>query len=200
MICEQSCKEQFIYEVLDPAHYLTPDVDVDLTDASLEQVGEDRVRVSGIKGNPRPDTLKLCVGYHAGYRVVSMLSFAWPDAYEKARYCAELIMKKMERKGLKAEDVHISFIGLNSLHLGVADMSPETIERLNECVMRIAIFAKDKDECAKIIPEISPMQLNGPPGASFFGGRAHIQEVIGLWPTVVPRDAVNLESHILEVK
>ena len=149
VICEQSCKEQFIYEVLDPAHYLTPDVDVDLTDASLEQVGEDRVRVSGIKGNPRPDTLKLCVGYHAGYRVVSMLSFAWPDAYEKARYCAELIMKKMERKGLKAEDVHISFIGLNSLHLGVADMSPETIERLNECVMRIAIFAKIRTSAPK---------------------------------------------------
>ena len=200
VICEQSCKEQFMYEVLDPSHYLTPDVDVDLTDASLTQVGENRVRVSGIKGNSRPDTLKLCVGYHAGYRVVSMLSFAWPDAYEKTRYCAELIIKKMKRKGLKAEDVHISFIGLNSLHLDVADMSPETIERLNECVMRIAIFAKDKAECAKIIPEISPMQLNGPPGASFFGGRAQNQEVIGHWPTVVPSDAVHLESHILEVK
>lgn len=200
IICEQSCKEQFLYEVHDPAHYITPDVDVDISNATITQAGEDRVKVGNIKGNPRPDTLKLCVGYHAGYRVVSMLSFAWPDAYEKAKYTAELIMKKMARKGMKAEDVHISFVGLNSLHLDVADMSRETIDRLNECVMRIAVFAKDKNECAKIIPEISPMQLNGPPGASFFGGRAHIQEVIALWPTVVPRDAVKLESHILEVK
>lgn len=48
--------------------------------------------------------------------------------------------------------------------------------------------------------EISPLQLNGPPGASFFGGRARVQEVMALWPTTVPRDAVQVESHILEVK
>ena len=129
-----------------------------------------------------------------------MLSFAWPDAYEKARYCGELIMKKMRRLGMKADDVHISYIGLNSLHLGVADMSEEALANLNECVLRIAIFSKDKKECAKIIPEVSPMQLNGPPGASFFGGRPHVQEVMALWPTCVPRDALQIESHILEVK
>ncbi len=199
VICEQSCKEQFLYEVLDPANYLTPDVNVDVSHATITGVGENRVRIDGIKGKPRPDTLKLCVGYHAGYKTVSMLSFAWPDAYEKAQYCADIIMKKMREKGLKAEDVHISYIGLNSLHLGVADTSPEALKHLNEVVMRIAIFSKDKAEAAKIIPEISPLQLNGPPGASFFGGRAHVQEVIGLWPTMVPRDAVKLSAHILEV-
>ena len=129
-----------------------------------------------------------------------MLSFAWPDAYEKAKYCGELIMKKMARLGMKADDVHISYIGLNALHLGVADMSEEMLRNLNECVLRIAVFSEDKAECAKIIPEISPMQLNGPPGASFFGGRAHVQEVMALWPTYVPRDALNIESHIVEVK
>ena len=67
-------------------------------------------------------------------------------------------------------------------------------------MLRIAVFSEDKKECAKIIPEISPLQLNGPPGASFFGGRARVQEVMALWPTTVPRDAVQVESHILEVK
>ena len=200
VICEQSCKEQFLYEILDPANYLTPDVNVDISHATLTQVGPDRVRVGGIKGKPKPDTLKLCVGYHKGWKTVSMLSFAWPDAYEKAKYCGELIMKKMKRLGMKADDVHISYIGLNSLHLNVADMSEEAVKNLNECVLRIAVFSEDKAECAKIIPEISPMQLNGPPGASFFGGRAHVQEVMALWPTCVPREAVQVESHILEVK
>ena len=109
-------------------------------------------------------------------------------------------MKKMMRKGMRAEDVHISFIGLNSLHLGVADMSEQALKNLNECVMRIAVFSEDKAEVSKIIPEISPLQLNGPPGASFFGGRARPQEVIALWPTTVPRDALKIEPHILEVK
>lgn len=200
IICEQSCKEQFLYEVLDPANYMTPDVNVDVSNATIRQVGDNRVRIEGIKGKPKPDTLKLCVGYHKGWKTVSMLSFAWPDAYEKAKYCAEVIMKKMSRLGMKADDVHISYIGLNSLHLNVADTSEEALKNLNECVLRIAVFSEDKNECAKIIPEISPLQLNGPPGASFFGGRAHVQEVMALWPTMVPRDAVDIQSHILEVK
>lgn len=199
IICEQSVKEQFLYEVHDPANYITPDVNVDISKATLTQVGNNRVRVANIHGKERPENLKLCVGYHKGWKTVSMLSFAWPDAYEKAQYCAEIIMKKMKKLGMKADDVHISYIGVNSLHLNVADTSEKNMKDLNECVMRIAVFSRDKAECAKIIPEISPMQLNGPPGASFFGGRAHVQEVMALWPTYVPRDAVKTEAHILEV-
>lgn len=199
IICEQSVKEQFLYEVHDPANYITPDVNVDISKATLTQVGDNRVRVANIHGKERPENLKLCVGYHKGWKTVSMLSFAWPDAYEKAQYCAEIIMKKMKKLGMKADDVHISYIGVNSLHLNVADTSEKNMKDLNECVMRIAVFSRDKAECAKIIPEISPMQLNGPPGASFFGGRAHVQEVMALWPTYVPRDAVKTEAHILEV-
>lgn len=199
IICEQSCKEQFLYEVLDPANYITPDVNVDISKATITQMGADRVRIENIHGKKRPDTLKLCVGYHKGFKTVSMLSFAWPDAYEKAKYCAEIIMKKMKKRGMKESDIHISYIGLNSLHLNVADMSEEALKHLNECVMRIAVFSEDKNECAKIIPEISPMQLNGPPGASFFGGRARVQEVIALWPTTIPREAVTIKTQISEV-
>ena len=199
LISEQSVKEQFLYEVLDPANYLTPDVNVDISKATVTQIGDNRVSIGGIQGKEKPDTIKLCVGYHKGWKTVSMLSFAWPDAYEKAKYCSEIIMKKMKERGMKADDVHISFIGLDSLHLGVADKSPETLARLNECVMRIAVFSEDKNECAKIIPEISPLQLNGPQGASFFGGRAHVQEVMALYPTVVPREVLDVQSHIIRV-
>lgn len=200
LISEQSVKEQFLYEVLDPANYITPDVNVDVSRAVIKAAGDNRVRVSGIKGKVRPDKLKLCVGYHKGWKTVNMLSFAWPNAYEKAKYCAEIIMEKMRQKGMKADDVHISYIGLNALHLNVADMSEEAIRNLNECVLRIAVFSENKKECSKIIPEISPLQLNGPQGASFFAGRAKAQEVMALWPTYVPRDAVKPEAHILEVK
>ena len=200
IICEQSCKEQFLYEVHDPANYITPDVVVDISQATLTQCGENRVRVGNVRGKKRPDTLKLSMGYHAGYKVAGMLSFAWPDAYEKAQYAADILMKKMKRKGLKYEDIRIDYIGVNALHLGVADMDPEKLKDVNEVVLRIAIRTLTKDEAYKLVPEIAPLQLNGPPGASFFGGRPRVQEVIGLWPTLIPRDAVKLESHILEVK
>ena len=199
VICEQSCKEQFLYEVHDPANYLTPDVNVDISQATLTQIGENRVRVGNIRGRRRPDMLKLSLGYHAGYKVAGMLSFAWPDAYEKAQYAADIIMKKMKRKNLAAEEVRIDYIGVNALHLGVAETDPEKLKDLNEVVLRIAIRTLTKEEAYKLVPEIAPLQLNGPPGASFFGGRAKVQEVLGLWPCLIPRDAVKLESHILEV-
>ena len=189
-----------IAEISDEEFFITkaPDVNVDISRAKIESAGQDRVHISDIHGKQRPDQLKLCVGYHAGWKVVTYLSFAWPDAYEKAQYAAEILMKKMRRKNMKAEDIHISYVGLNSLHLGVADMNQA--KDINEVVLRIAVRSDEKSEVEKLIPEISPLQLNGPPGASFFGGRAKAQEVIGLWPTFVPRDAVKLTSHILEVK
>jgi len=199
LITEQSCKEQFLYEIHDPASYVTPDVIADISQATLTQVGKDRVSVAGIKGRRRPDTLKLSIGYHAGYKVAAMLSFAWPDAYEKAQKAADILMKKMQRKNLKAEDIRIDYIGLNALHLNIANMNPSHVKDLNEVVLRIAIRTKDRLEAEKIIPEVAPLQLNGPPGASFFGGRAKVQEVIGLWPTLIPRDAVKLVPNILRV-
>lgn len=200
LITEQSCKEQFLYEVHDPANYITPDVTVDISHATIQNSGEDRVKIGGVRGKARPDKLKLCLGYHAGYKVVTYLSFAWPDAYEKAKYAAEILMKKMKRKGMKYEDIRIDYLGLNALHLDVAEVDDDLIKRMNEVVLRIAIRTHDKKDAQMIIPEISPLQLNGPPGASFFGGRAHVTDVIGLWPTLIPRDAVELQSHILEVK
>ena len=135
-----------------------------------------------------------------GYKVETYLCYAWPDAYEKAEYAAEIIMKKMKRKNLRAEEIRIDYLGLNALHLDIANMDPELIKNMNEVVLRIAVRTLEKSEAYKIVPEISPLQLNGPPGASFFGGRARVQEVIGLWPTFVPREVANLTANILEVK
>lgn len=199
LVTEQSVKEQFLYEIHDPANYITPDVTVDISRATLTQDGADRVRVDNIKGKPRPEKLKLNIGYFAGYKVSTLISYAWPDAYEKAQYAAEIIMKKMKRKGLKAEEIRIDYIGLNSLHLNVANMDPDYVRDLNEVVLRISLRTKEKSEAEKIVPEIAPLQLNGPPGSSFFGGRAKVQEVIGLWPTLVPRDAVKLTPQIITV-
>ena len=78
-------------------------------------------------------------------------------------------------------------------------MDDAFIGRLIELLLCIAVLTNEKKDAHLLIPEISPLQLNGSPWASFFGGRAHVTDVIGLWPTLIPRDAVKLESHIVEV-
>ncbi len=199
MVTEQSVKEQLLYEIHDPANYFTPDVTADISEVSVERVGENRIRVSGIKGKSAPEDLKLCVGYSAGYKVESYFCFAWPDAYDKAKLAAEIVQKKMEKRNLKAEELRVDYVGLNSLHLSCADMSEERLADLNEVVMRIALRTTDREEAKKIIPEIAPLQLNGPPGGALFGGRSKISDVIALWPTVVPREHVHLVSKVEEV-
>lgn len=199
LITEQSLKEQFLYEIHDPAKYITPDVIADFSKAEIKEVEKDFVEVKNIKGNARPELLKLSIGYNAGYKVETYLNFAWPNAYEKAKLASEIIMKKMERKNLKTDDIRIDFVGLNALHLNVANMDPELVKNMNEILLRIAIRTKTKEEAYKLIPEISPLQLNGPPGASFFGGRAKVQNVIGLWPTLIPREMVKLKTNVIEV-
>ena len=69
-----------------PSKLYHPDVTVDISRVTVSQDGENRVRVDNIEGKPRPEKLKLSIGYFAGYRVSTLLSFAWPDAYEKAQY------------------------------------------------------------------------------------------------------------------
>ena len=100
---------------------------------------------------------------------------------------------------MKTDDIRIDFVGLNALHLNVANMDPELVKNMNEVLLRIAIRTETKEEAYKLIPEISPLQLNGPPGASFFGGRAKVQNVIGLWPTLIPREMVKLKTNVIEV-
>jgi hypothetical protein len=199
LISEQSCKEQFLYEVHDPANYITPDVTVDISKATIRNAGDNRVEIANIHGKPAPEKLKLCIGYQAGYRVTTYLSFAWPDAYEKAKYAGEILMKKMKRKNMKYRDFRIDYLGLNALHLGCAEIDDDLLRKQNEVVLRMCFWCDDKKEAQKIIPEISPLQLNGPPGASFFGGRAHVQDVVALWPTLIDRSALDLQTHFLEV-
>jgi len=197
LISEQTCKEQLLYEIHDPANYITPDVSVDVSKARLTQTGKDQVRLDDVFGKARPEQLKLCVGYQAGYKIEGYLPFAWPDAYEKAQCAAEILKKRLAKKGLQAEEIRVDYLGVNALHGPIA--APLTSEP-NEVVMRMTIRTKDKKEAQKLAPEIAPLQLNGPPGACFFGGRPKVSEIIALWPTLIPRDAVKLTPHILEVK
>jgi hypothetical protein len=197
LITEQVIKEQLLYEIHDPENYITPDVVVDISKAELKTVGKDRVAIKNINGRQRPEMLKLNIGYLAGYRTEGYLPYSWPDAYEKANFAAEILKKKLRRKGLAAEEILFDFVGFNSLH---GPLSTPINGEENEVMLRIALRTKDREEALKLVPEIAPLQLNGPPGSCFFGGRPKISEIIGLWPTLIPRELVTLSPHIEEVK
>ena len=197
LVCVQSVKEQLLYEIHDPSAYLTPDVVTDFSNTSVIAAGHNRVEVKGVAGKPAPEMLKLCLGYSAGWRITGYMPYAWPNAIEKAKRAEEIIRARLAKKGLKARELRFDLLGVNALHLNTA--YPLT-EEPNEVVLRIAIRTDDRAEALKLAPEIAPLNLNGPPANCFFGGRPQPQEIIALWPTLIPRDAVSLRMDIKEVR
>ena len=184
----QTVKEQMLYEVHDPANYLTPDVVVDFTTARLEQVGPDRVKVWGIGGKPRTPTLKVSIGCTEGFIGEDMFFYAGPGALRRAQLAKKVLEERFRIVGLKAEDVRIDFLGLNAIH-GAA--TPADAPEPYEIAVRVAARTKTKEEAIKVGREVDGMAVSG---IAHTGKRVPHQdrtrEVIGVWSSLVPREQV----------
>ena len=189
----KSVKEQFLYEIHDPTTYVTPDVVCDLTTTRLEQVGENRVRVSGTRGRPAPPTLKALLGFADGWMGEGYISFSWPKAYSKAKRAAEIIRARLEMQGVRPEEIHEEYIGINSLW-GALAPEPVNEDQINEVRLRIVIRTRNKKDCEVLAREFPPLLLSGPPTASAVAGTPQPRELMGLWSTLIPRELV--EPHV----
>ncbi len=190
-------KEHLVYEIADPRSYLMPDAIADFTSLSLTQVGEDRVRVSGITGRPAPDMLKLVVGYQDGWIGESVAFFPWPNAYDRAAKARQTMLERFERMGLEASQVHFDFIGLNTLHGPAAPKpDPAVANELPEVGLRCAVRTRTQDEADKVRRAGAHLWIMGPGGTSF-GTPIKPRPVISLWPTLVPRSFVEQKTEIL---
>nr|HET6904053.1 acyclic terpene utilization AtuA family protein [Ktedonobacteraceae bacterium] len=181
-------REQLLYEVHDPGHYMTPDVDVDMTTLRMEEVGPDEVRVIGATGRPTPEMLKIVAGYEDGVMGQAMLGYAWPDAMSKARAAAAIIQQQMNEIGLQAEETIIEYIGYNSIHGPLVD--PTHVDDLNEVYLRVAVRCADKREAAKLGRLFPPLALSGPPFIGGAGGMMEPRGLLGIWPTLAPRGII----------
>ncbi len=197
----RSVKEQLLYEIHDPTHYITPDVICDLTTTKLEQVGKDQVRVTGTTGKPAPPTLKALLGYADGWMGEGYISFSWPQAYSKAKRAAEIVRKRIEMQGVKPAEILVEYIGINSLWGALA---PEPIDedQINEVRLRMAIRTMNKKDCEILAREFPPLLLSGPPTASAVAGVPAPRELLGLWSTLLPRELIEpwIKVSVEEVK
>jgi hypothetical protein len=191
-------KEHLVYEISDPRRYIMPDGIADFTSLRLEQVGPDRVRVSGVRGAPPPDQLKLVIGYEDGWIGESLAFFPWPHAYERAVKAKQTMLERFERLGLKASKIQFDFIGINTLHgPGALLPSPEVLKELNEVGLRCAVRTASFEEAEKVRRAGAHLWIMGPGGTSF-GTPIKPRPVVSLWPTLVPREFVAQTVEILE--
>ncbi|CAG8553509.1 3793_t:CDS:2, partial [Paraglomus occultum] len=90
----KSVTEQMLYEVLDPAMYILPDVILDLTRVKVEQVDETRVRVSGARGKIPTELLKVSGIYVDGYKMTGEIVVCGIDAWKKSVVIANAILSR----------------------------------------------------------------------------------------------------------
>jgi len=192
-----SVKEQLVYEMGDPHSYITPDCVADFTTVRLDYEGRDRVRVYGIEGRPATDTLKVSISYSAGYKAVGTLVYSWPDAYDKARAADRILRTRLDRLGLKFDQILTEFVGANATHGPLAgEPSPE----LPEVQLRVGVRGEDRNAVERFTKEIAPLVLTGPPGVTgFAGGRPKVEEIVAYWPALIPKAEINPVVDVIDV-
>jgi hypothetical protein len=193
--------EQLVYEMGDPREYITPDGIADFTTIQLAQVATDRVRVSGVKGKPATDKLKVSIAYFYGYKAVGTLVYAWPDALKKAQAADRVLRQRLVDLGLKFEAIHTEFVGASATHgaLALADIDGGASE-IPEVQLRIGVRAPDKKPVDRFTREIAPLILNGPPSVTgFAGGRPKPEEIVAYWPALIDRTVVQPTIEIVDV-
>jgi hypothetical protein len=194
-VSSHTVKEQLLYELGDPAHYITPDCIADFTSIRLADAGPDRVRITGIRGGPRPPSLKLSIAYAAGWKAIGTLVYSWPQALEKARAADAVVRARLAQLGLSFDEIYTEFFGVNACHGPAAPPNPDP----PEVQLRIGVRGPDRKAVDRFTRELIPLVLNGPPGATGFGeGRPAVREIVAYWSSLVPREEISTRVSLVE--
>ena len=195
----RTVKEQLLYELHDPAHYITPDVVLDITRCSLEQVGQDRVAVRGLHGKPRPDTLKVTASFEGSWLGEGEVSVAGPNALARARATADVLLERMQRRGLDVR-ARVDLIGVASVH----DSDDGALWRRYEgpepsdIRIRLAVEARTRDDADQASREVLAMLCCGTAGTG--GARWRVTPRILTQSHLVLRERVPTRVTVREAK
>jgi hypothetical protein len=190
-VTARTVKEQLLYEVADPTAYITPDVVIDMRGVRIAEVGKDRVAVFGATGSPRTESLKVSVGYHAGWIGEGEISYAGPHARARAMLAAEVIR---DRLGPDVAGLRVDLIGIDSSHRTDFGHAQEPYE----VRLRVAGRTDTRELAERIGWEVEALLTNGPAGGGGF--RRFVSDRIGIVSTLIPRAEVLTAVASVEAK
>ncbi|KAA9164059.1 DUF1446 domain-containing protein [Amycolatopsis acidicola] len=183
LVSRETVIEQLVYEIGDPKAYLTPDVAVDFTTLTVEDLGGDHVEVTGATGRPRPETLKISAAYRDGFAANTMYLYSAPHAKQRAEKAKEILDHRIGRLGLALDEIRSDLIGLGAVH---ERRTPRIVSDPCEVVLRYAVRSQSRAAVERAFVEASTV-FHGPPGkTNLISGRPRVSEVLSYWPTLVP--------------
>ena len=185
MVSLATVKEQLLYEVHDPRHYLTPDVTADFSTARLAESERDRVRVSDAGGTERPRQLKVTVGFDGGVLGEAGVSYAGINAAARGRLARDILVERFDRVDGVKGNYRIDLIGLSSLHATAGVEQPETARDVR---VRVALRSMDRDLVEMMLWEVEALLCCGPAGGG--GYRGQITPGVITYSAMIDRDDV----------
>jgi len=195
LVTTATVSEQLVYEMGDPSQYITPDCVADFSSIQLRQAGTDRVQVYGVKGKPDTPFYKVSISYLKGYKASGQLTISGPNAYEKAKKCAEILWQRLGNAGVRFETTSTEFLGVGVCHEGMVDVANPP-----EVVLRVGVKDQDPKVVDRFGKEIAPLVTSGPPGVTgFAGGRPKAQEIVAYWPALISKAHIRPQVKVVEV-
>jgi hypothetical protein len=190
VINRMTATEQLLYEVTDPGAYLTPDITADFSQVAITETAPDTITVSGARGRKRPDTLKVSVGYHAGYIGEGEISYAGENCVARAQLGAEIMTERLRGQ---FQELRVDVVGMSALH--TRPMSGDAY-RPYEVRLRVAGRSADRAQAALVGEEVEALFTNGPAGGG--GARKETREQIGIVSCLIARDKVKPKVTVFE--
>jgi hypothetical protein len=185
-------KEQLLYEIHDPVDYFQPDVIADFSQVRVEEIGLDRVRVTGGRGAPKTGLLKTSVGYLDSFVGEGQISYAGPGAVARGRLALEIVRERLALTGVATSETRFDLIGVNAL-LGdgyASDGEP------NEVRVRVVGRTETLADALRIGNEVETLYTNGPAGGG--GAWKSAREIVGVVSTLVPERFAQPHLSIFE--
>ena len=192
LVDERTVKEQLLYEVHDPARYLTPDVAADFSTVSVSQAGTDRVRIDGAGGAPRPEQLKVTVAFDGGWLAEAGVSYAGEGAQARASMAGEIVLERMRRVHGTNAPVRVDLVGVQSLHATAFDYPTDSRDVRLRCAMR----ASSREEADLLLWEVESLLCCGPSAGGGYRGTA--TPSVLTCSASIGRDAISPRVEVLE--
>jgi len=189
LVSVATVKEQLVYEMGDPASYITPDVVARFDTIELAEVGKHRVQVAGVRGEPRTGLFKVSMAYDDGWKATGTVLICGPEATAKAEAAARIFWKRL---GHRYEETHTSVVGTGTIW-------PETLGRWEtaEVLLRLGVRDHDRSKVRDFGVLLPTLILSGPSGMAVTGGRPKPSPVTAYWPALMRRSSVTARTVVI---
>lgn len=193
MLTTRTATEQLLYEVGDPARYITPDVVADFTEVRLNDAGQDRVAVTGGRGHSRTDTLKVTLGFRGNWLGEGQITYAGPRSSARAKMAADIVRERLVTvHGLDAGAVMVEYVGTGAAFRGLGEIADPPEVRL-----RVSAVVPDQQQAEAVGWEVEALYTNGP--AAGGGARRSAHSMLAIRSCLVPRHLVPTSVRMQEV-